>query len=131
MAAIAAHAFLNTLFVNVEGLQQREKEPLLWLHALDASPRSLQESKMVRVWNELGSVTLRCRITSDIIQGTVLARGIWWSKFSPDGRNINQITPQTETDMGAGACFYDLLVEVEPILIDMSLIPTPLTVVKA
>ena len=86
---------------------------------------------MVRVWNELGSVTLRCRITSDIIQGTVLAPGIWWSKLSPDGRNINQITPQTETDMGAGACFYDVLVEVEPILMGTRLIPATLKVVKA
>ena len=126
-----AHAFLNSSFVNVERLQQREKEPLLWVHPLDASPRHLQEGEMVRVWNELGSVMLRCRITTDIIQGTVLAPGIWWSKLSGDGRNINQITPQTEADMGAGALFYDVLVEVEPVLTKTPLIPATLKIVKA
>ncbi len=126
-----AHAFLNSSFVNVERLQRREKEPLLWVHPLDASQRHLEEGQMVRVWNELGSVTLRCRITIDIIQGTVLAPGIWWSKLSGDGRNINQITPQTEADMGAGALFYDVLVEVEPILMKTPLIPATLEVVKA
>ena len=47
--------------------------------------------------------------------GTVLAPGIWWNKFSGDGRNINQITPQDETDMGGGATFYDTLVMVEAV----------------
>ena len=115
-----AHSYLNSSFVNVERLQRREKEPLLWVHPADAAPRRLQEGQMVRVWNELGSVTLRCHITESIIQGTVLAPGIWWSKFSPDGRNINQITPQDEADMGAGALFYDVRIEVEPLVVGAS-----------
>ena len=35
-----------------------------------------------------------------------------FAKFSPDGRNINQVTAQDEADMGAGARFYDVLVKV-------------------
>jgi anaerobic selenocysteine-containing dehydrogenase len=109
-----AHSFLNSSFANVERLQRREEEPLLWLHPADAALRGIEESQRVRLWNELGEVELRCRVTTDIIQGTVLAPGIWWSKFSPDGRNINQITPQHEADMGAGALFYDVRVQVGP-----------------
>ena len=45
---------------------------------------------------------------------TVLAPGIWWNKHSPDGRNVNQLTPQDETDMGSSASFYDVRVFVEP-----------------
>ncbi len=45
--------------------------------------------------------------------GTVLAPGIWWNKHSADGRNVNQLTPQDETDMGASASFYDVRVCVE------------------
>ena len=48
--------------------------------------------------------------------GTVLAPGIWWSKHSPDRRNVNRLTPQDETDMGASASFYDVRVRVEPLL---------------
>ena len=64
--------------------------------------------------NELGSVTLTAELSEDVIAGTVMAPGIWWAKFSPDGRNINQVTAQDEADMGAGACFYDAKVWVEP-----------------
>jgi hypothetical protein len=44
---------------------------------------------------------------------TVLALGIWWNKFSVDGRNINQTTPQDEADMGASSRSYDVRVWVE------------------
>ena len=102
-----AHSFLNSTFVNVDSLRQREKEPLLWLHPEDAAVRRIDDGDVVRVWNERGKVTLTAQVTQDIVPGTVLATSIWWNKFSPDGGNINQITPQDEADMGAGALFYD------------------------
>ncbi|MCB0188965.1 MAG: hypothetical protein KDE31_32070, partial [Caldilineaceae bacterium] len=70
---------------------------------------------LVRVANQLGEVVLRARVTDQIVPGTVLAPGIWWNKCSSDRRNINQITPQAETDMGGGATFYDTLVSVAPL----------------
>jgi hypothetical protein len=41
------------------------------------------------------------------------APSIWWGKYSHDGRKINQITSQSEADMGAGSLFYDTRVWVE------------------
>jgi anaerobic selenocysteine-containing dehydrogenase len=57
-------------------------------------------------------VALKAEVTEGVMPGTVLAPGVWWAKHSPDGRNINQVTPQDEADMGAGALFYDVLVTV-------------------
>ena len=110
-----AHSFLNSSFANVERFQRREGEPILQIHPDDAATRNVTEGMRVQVVNDLGSVTLTARITTDIIPGTVLAPGIWWAKHSADGRNINQVTPQTETDMGAAACFYDTRVWVMPV----------------
>ncbi len=112
-----AHNFLNSTFVNVPRLLAREEQPLLWVHPEDAAQRGLAEGETVRVWNERGEVLLPCRVTTEIIAGTVLAPGVWWNKLSPDGRNINQITPQDEADMGAGALFYDVQVWVEPLTV--------------
>lgn len=109
-----AHAYLNSSFSNVERFQRREGEPILQIHPYDAAERAITDGMSVQVVNDLGSVQVTARITTDIIRGTVLAPGIWWAKFSPDGRNINQITPQAETDMGASACFYDTRVWVMP-----------------
>ncbi len=108
-----AHSFLNSSFVNVDRLQKREKMPFLKLHPDDAQVRQIEDGDQVRVWNELGSVLLTAEVTEDIIPGTVLAPGVWWTKFSPDHRNINQIVSSQETDMGAGATFYDTRVWVE------------------
>jgi anaerobic selenocysteine-containing dehydrogenase len=109
-----AHSFLNSSFANVERFQKREQMPVVQIHPDDATARNIAEGMSVQVVNELGSVTLTARITTDIIAGTVLAPGVWWAKFSGDGRNINQVTPQAETDMGSGACFYDTRVWVMP-----------------
>nr|WP_290667390.1 molybdopterin oxidoreductase family protein [Ardenticatena sp.] len=110
-----AHSFLNSTFVNVERLRRREGEPVLWIHPDDAAARGIADGRFVRVWNEQGEVRLRARLTEDIVRGTVLAPGIWWNKLSPDGRNINQVTPADESDMGGGARFYDVLVCVAPV----------------
>jgi anaerobic selenocysteine-containing dehydrogenase len=108
-----AHSFLNSSFANVPRFQRRERTPLLHIHPDDARLRDISEGMAVQVGNALGSVTLTAHITTDIVAGTVLAPGIWWAKDSPDHRNINQITPQDEADMGAGACFYDTQVWVQ------------------
>jgi len=108
-----AHSFLNTSFGVVDRLRAREKEPVLQLHPVDAASRQIGDGDAVRVWNELGAVTLTAQVTDELIPGTVLAPGIWWNSHSPDGRNINQIVRQDEADMGGGACFYDARVFVE------------------
>jgi len=88
---------------------------MLWIHPEDAAARGITDGSFVRLWNERGEVRLRARLTEDIVRGTVLAPGIWWNKLSPDGRNINQVTPADESDMGGGARFYDVLVRVAPV----------------
>ncbi|RME61495.1 MAG: molybdopterin oxidoreductase family protein, partial [Caldilineae bacterium] len=114
-----AHSFLNSTFVNLERFRQREGEPVLWIHPQDAAPRQITDGEMVEVRNERGYVRLQARITEDIMPGVVLAPGVWWAKFSPDGRNINQLVPQDETDMGGSPVFYSLAVDVVPLRIPM------------
>lgn len=110
-----AHSFLNTTFANVPRFLQREQQPLLCIHPHDAAQRGIATGDIVRVCNELGEVCLTAEVTDGLIPGTVLAPGVWWTKFSSDGRNINQITAQNETDMGASALFYDAAVWVEKV----------------
>lgn len=116
-----AHSFLNSSFANLERFRGREKNPAVILHPADAAARNIHDGDTVRLHNQLGAVEVQARISgkagngsqSGIAQGTVLAPGIWWAKFSPDKRNINQITAQGETDMGGGAVFYDAQVWIE------------------
>ncbi|MHB0920710.1 MAG: molybdopterin-containing oxidoreductase family protein [Thiomonas delicata] len=114
MISPPARNFLNSSFVNVTSLRQAEGEPLLLIHADDAAPRGIVDGAMVRCFNERGSYRCRSRISDRTRAGQVVAFGIWWRKLSPAGVNVNQLTHQRLTDLGAGPCFYDCLVEVAP-----------------
>jgi hypothetical protein len=37
---------------------------------------------------------------------------VWWRKLGVAGTNVNEVTHQHLTDIGAAATFYDCLVEV-------------------
>jgi anaerobic selenocysteine-containing dehydrogenase len=83
------------------------------MHPDDAARRGIAEGDAVRVYNDRGSYELKARINGKPRLGVVVAPSVWWKKFSPDGRNANNVTSQRTADLGGGATFYDCLVEVE------------------
>ncbi len=111
-----AHNFLNSSFANLPSFIHAEKEPFLDLHPADAASRGITTGDRVRVFNDRGSFTVKARVTDKARPGVVIALSVWWKKLSPDGRNANEVTPQALTDLGAGATFYDALVEVERVI---------------
>jgi anaerobic selenocysteine-containing dehydrogenase len=104
--------FLNSTFVNVQSLQNMEVEPLLEMHAADAAQRGLQSGDTVRVFNPRGVYRCKVRISKRARPGVVNGLGVWWRKFCLGGTNVNQLTSQNLTDLGAGPTFYDCLVQV-------------------
>lgn len=105
--------FLNTSFGMVDSLRTIEGAPLLLIHPQDAASRGIADGAAVQVRNDRGSVRLQARLSDRTRVGQVVALGIWWRKHSPDGNNVNTLTHQRLTDLGAGPCFYDCLVEVQ------------------
>ncbi len=55
----------------------------------------------------------KARVSDRARLGVVVGLSIWWKKFAEDGKNANEVTSQRVTDMGNGATFYDVLVQVE------------------
>ena len=109
-----ARHFLNSSFVNVASLRAGEGTPRIEIHPDDARERAIADDADVRVYNDRGSITLRAAVTDNARPGVVVATSVWWRKLSPDGRNVNELTSQALADMGGGATFYDVLVEVTP-----------------
>jgi anaerobic selenocysteine-containing dehydrogenase len=109
-----AHAFLNSTFVNVASLRRSAGKPTLEIHRDDAAPRGINEGARVAIYNERGTFTADAVITDRVRPGVVSAPSVWWGKLTSDGTNANQTTSQALTDLGAGATFYDNLVEVRP-----------------
>ena len=108
-----ARHFLNSSFANLPRFREFEREPHLDMHPQDAATRGIRDGDHVRVYNARGSYTLRARVNGKPRPGVVVAPSVWWKKYSPDGRNANNVTSQRTTDLGGGATFYDCRVEVE------------------
>jgi len=108
-----AHHFLNSTFSAQPVFVRREGEASVTLHPDDAAPRGIADGAMARVFNDRGSFLARARVSDAARPGVVVGLSIWWAKLCPGGRNANAVTSQELTDMGGGATFYDVLVDVE------------------
>ncbi len=108
--------FMNSTFVNIESLRGRDPEPACMLHPQDAAERGISDGQMLRVFNERGAFEARAQVSDRARPGVVAAWGVWWHKLAPGGRNVNAVTSQKLTDLGAGPTFYDCHVQVEPVL---------------
>jgi anaerobic selenocysteine-containing dehydrogenase len=103
---------LNTTFSQLPSFLKSERQPFIQLHADDAALRDINDGDAVRVWNDRGECQLVARITERVKPGVAVALSIWWNKLSPGRANVNQTVSQALTDIGAGATFFDNLVEV-------------------
>jgi anaerobic selenocysteine-containing dehydrogenase len=108
-----AHNFLNSSFANLPTFLKAEKEPYLEIHPSDAAARDIKDGDRVRAFNDRGEFKLKARVSEKARPGVVVALSVWWKKLTSDGCNANDVTSQGLTDLGAGATFYDVLVEVE------------------
>ena len=111
--------FLNSTFSEIEYLRTQAGEPEIMIHPEDAAPRSVEDKMRVRVFNDRGECYLSARLTEDTAPGVTVIEGLYWPRFMPNNRGVNQLTSQRLTDMGQSCAFHCNLVEVEPSLKDL------------
>ena len=112
MISPPARNFLNSTFVNVKSLRDMEGEPIIEIHADDAQARGIASGDVVRVYNPRGEYVCKAVVSKRARPGVVHGLGVWWRKLGLAGTNVNELTSQRLTDMGAGPTFYDCLVEI-------------------
>jgi anaerobic selenocysteine-containing dehydrogenase len=107
-------AFLNSTFANIESLREMAGEPSVEIHPRDAAARGITDGMWVRIFNDRGAYKAKARVGPTVKEGVVAALGTFWAKYTSDGVNCNNTTSTRLTDLGAGATFFDNLVEVKP-----------------
>jgi anaerobic selenocysteine-containing dehydrogenase len=87
----------------------------VWLdmHPQDAAARRLGDGMMVRVWNDLGEVHLRLRVTENVRPGVICSLKGAWCRTSDNGQTVSALVPTHYADLCEGACFNDTRVEVD------------------
>ena len=109
-----ADNYMNSTFANLDGhrkMQARTNQKLE-MHPQDASSRGIVNGDQVRIFNDRGSLTLTALVDGSIPAG-VVAASLDWPKLHADGANVNALTSERLTDLGAAATFYSTLVQVE------------------
>jgi anaerobic selenocysteine-containing dehydrogenase len=92
--------------------QLLKKEAELEMSPQDAAARGIRSGEEVRVWNELGEVRCKVKVTADQREGVVeLPKGLW-RRHTRNGATSNALCPDGPTDLGEGAVFNDARVEV-------------------
>ena len=104
---------MNTTFAHLDGHRKMEarKSRRLEMHPIDAKARDIADGDAVRIWNDRGALTLTAMMNESLPAGVVTGP-LDWAKLAGDGRNVNALTSERLTDIGAGATFYSTLVEV-------------------
>ena len=108
-----ADNYMNSTFANLDGHRKMEARTTgkLEMHPADAESRGIADGDAVRVWNDRGALRLTALVNDSVPAGVVAAR-LDWAKLHADGSNVNALTSEKLTDIGAGATFYSTLVEV-------------------
>ena len=115
MLARKADHWMNSTFANVPQHRAMEANRLglgvLEIHPDDATERNIREGDTVEAANERGTIRLRAALTDRVRRGTVAAT-LGWNKLAADGNGVNVLTSERLTDLGGGATFYAVNVEV-------------------
>jgi molybdopterin guanine dinucleotide-containing S/N-oxide reductase-like protein len=108
-----ADNYMNSTFANLDGHRKMEARTSqrLEMHPTDAATRGIAEGDAVRIWNDRGALRLTAMMNASLPAGVVAGK-LDWAKLSADGTNVNALTSERLTDLGAGATFYSTLVEV-------------------
>lgn len=110
-----ADHWMNTTFANQPRHRDMEQQRIglnvLEIHPHDAAARDLADGDQVLITNERGTLRLQAAITRRVQPGVVAAT-LGWNKLAADGNGVNLLTSERLTDLGAGATFYAVNVQV-------------------
>ncbi len=88
-------------------------ELYLVIHSKDAEPRDLRKGDVARVFNDLGEVHAKVRISDKVRPGVIVMPKGAWRRSSLNGSTTTALVPDSISAVGGGACFNDVRVEVE------------------
>ena len=108
-----ADNYMNSTFANLDGHRKMEARTnqRLEMHPADAEARGIADGDAVTVWNDRGELAADGAAEREPA-GRSGGGAAGLGQTAPSGANVNALTSERLTDIGAGATFYSTLVEV-------------------
>jgi len=101
----------HTAFSGNAALRRREGAPVVVLHPADARTRGLEAGDGVELFNDLGAVSMRLRVSDEVAPGVALVPGQRPAGEAVAG-TINLICADRLTDLGEGATYQSTFLDV-------------------
>jgi anaerobic dimethyl sulfoxide reductase subunit A len=118
LQAIGPHSLsrVHSTMARVDWLEEAFPQRV-FINPLDAAARGIQNSDLVRVFNDRGEMQLPCRVSRRILPGVVaVPQGAWWSpdeKGIDRGGCINVLASERWTPYSFGNAQHTIMVEVK------------------
>ena len=104
----------HTAFSGVGTLRRRAGTPECVLHPDDAAKRDLRDGAEVALFNDLGEVRLRLRVSDEVGPGVVLVPGQRPARES-GGTTINMLCSTRSADLGEGATYQSTFLDIRAV----------------
>lgn len=86
-------------------------DPRIVVHPEDAAARNVTDGAWVRLFNDLGEVEIRARVSDEVPAGVVsMPKGVW-RKSTGNGFTSTALIADEVGEIGGGACYNDARVE--------------------
>ncbi len=107
---------LHSQFQNLDWMMTTNPEPKVEIHPVLAAKYGITEGNMVKVYNDLGSITVKAHLTRTTSPNVVVSYESWYKNSN---FNVNYTLKATPSDMGKqatgnnGVAFHDNFVMIE------------------
>ena len=108
---------LHSQFINLDWMENFYPEPFVYIHPEAAKAKGIRDMDNVRVFNSIGEVKVRAKLTSNVAKDCVVMYEAWFRKLA---FNVQNVVDDCAADMGAmktgapGVAIHDQFVDIAP-----------------
>ncbi|AYL55681.1 molybdopterin-dependent oxidoreductase [Citrobacter freundii] len=88
---------IHSQFINLDWMQVFYPEPFVYMHPISAEKRGIAENDLVKVFNTVGEVELRAKVTANVPEDFLVMYEAWIPKRK---YNVQNVVADTPADMG-------------------------------
>jgi molybdopterin guanine dinucleotide-containing S/N-oxide reductase-like protein len=88
---------IHSQFINLDWMQVFYPEPFVYMHPTSAEKKGIAENDLVKVFNTVGEVELRAKVTANVPEDFLVMYEAWFPKRK---YNVQNVVADTPADMG-------------------------------
>ncbi|MGB3212826.1 MAG: molybdopterin-dependent oxidoreductase [Desulforhopalus sp.] len=89
---------LHSQFVNIDYMEDFNKEPFVYINPVAAKAKNIADGDMVKVFNKVGNVTVKAKLTDNVAEDVILMYEAWFRKAD---FNVQNLVDDESSDMGS------------------------------